>query len=252
MYGVSTFESCPMTVKEIRDPDFAKRFVQACDQHPDVPPFSSGRLVWVQRNLLLRYNIDVTVESVSKWYQGMTRPRTGKMKALAAILEVDEAWLSMGVGPHTKVRARDRQLRDASVEGALNVVAGFIQMNGGRPAFPDENDKRALDQNIDIYAIIKGAQMNFHVSTCQDAGDGNLTFSIPAKHDEIIVVGVVPVEPLHCVFLEITGDIINEHGDLKGGYRQLHVTRDGNRYKTGGVTIPQIHTFGSRSMQHAD
>lgn len=252
MYGSSTFEGFAMTAKEIRDPDFGKRFAQACDQHPDVPPFSSGRLVWIQRGLSLRFDIDVTIESVSKCYHGAARPRTAKMKALAALLEVDEAWLSLGVGPHAKTRTRDRQLRDASVDGAMNIVAGFIQMNGGRPAFPDEKDKRAADAHIDIYAIIKGAQMNFHVSTCQDAGDGKITFSIPANHDEIIVIGVVPVEPLRCVFLELTSDIIDEQGDLRGGYRQLHVTKDGNRFKAGDVTIPQIHTFGSRSMQHAD
>lgn len=70
--------------------------------------------------------------------------------------------------------------------GVVNVVVGLIQMDGGSPAFPADDDTRAQRENIDIYAVIKGAQYSFHVAFA--VGDAN--FVVPTRYENTIVLGV--------------------------------------------------------------
>jgi hypothetical protein len=44
----------------------------------------------------------------------------------------------MGIDP--EFQPHERKLRNAMADGAVNLVAGFIQMDGAYPAFPEESD----------------------------------------------------------------------------------------------------------------
>lgn len=190
----------------VRDKPFAQRFTQACDASSKNPPAAYGRLTWI-KNQLAELGADVSVETVRKWYSGEVKPRPDKLALLARILEVDEAWLSLGVDPN--LTPRERRVRDATVDGAVNLVAGFIQMDGGHPAFPDAEDSGP----VDIHAIIKGAKYDFHVAVIdQDGG-----FSVPTKRSGAIVLGVVRKSGFHVDLYEIDEETIEQEGHRRGG-----------------------------------
>lgn len=143
-------------------PDFARRMQQACDGNPNVPPVNYGRLGWFSSEIEKRFGKQVTIETVRKWFAGETIPRPQMMGYLAAVLEVDHAWLA--VGKATEMTEKQQRVRNAVADGAVNLIAGMIQICGGYPAFPTENDRRAKESKIDLYAVIKGAQYAFHVA----------------------------------------------------------------------------------------
>lgn len=71
------------------DKDFAQRLARACDDSQIIPPYGKGRQVYIAKRL------KVTQEAVRRWFSADSRPRVQIMSKLAALLEVDEAWLSL-------------------------------------------------------------------------------------------------------------------------------------------------------------
>ncbi|WP_242136955.1 hypothetical protein [Sphingomonas sp. TREG-RG-20F-R18-01] len=171
--------------KVFRSPDFGKRLEQACDQSPHCPPLHKGRLQWIADELKKRFKLSVSTETVRKWMHGESRPKQDKNLLLAQLLQVDPTWLFMGID--ADLEPREKRVRNAMADGIVNVIAGFIQIDGGNPAFPAEGDKRAVVDNVDLYAIIKGANYAFHVSL----GSDDYRFAVPTKHENVIVLGVM-------------------------------------------------------------
>lgn len=220
----------------MRDKLFAQRLNTACDGHPHIPEYGHGRQTWIKEKL------DVSHEAVRKWFSGETRPRPLKMKALARILEVDEAWLSLGVipdTPHDEKRARSGQ-----VEGAVNVVGGLIQMNGGHIAFPGDNDARA--SYVDLYAIIKGAQYAVNVALAKHISNGTYRFTLPKEYEQCKVIGAVHVYAHRVHLLNLTHEIIEQYKARKGGYFELLVHRVGSDYFISDTKVPRILSFADR------
>lgn len=195
----------------IRDEPFARRFMQACDAHRECPPLHHGRLAWVRDEFENRFKETVSLESVRKWSIGETKPYAGRMDLLAQLLEVPVEWLHLGA--ENGLSAREKKARNAMASGATNLVAGLIQLDGGHPAFPDEEGA------VDLHAIIKGAKYDFHISVADE--DGN--FRVPVDHDRLIVLGVVR-DGFSFEIYEIPTDVIDEYGERKG--RALEVAVD--------------------------
>lgn len=193
----------------IRDPDFARRFNQACDAHRDCPPLHHGRLAWVRDEFENRFREKVSLETVRKWSIGETKPYAGRMDLLAQLLEVPVEWLHLGA--EHGVSAREKKARNALASGAAKLVAGLIQLDGGHPAFPEEEGP------VDLHAIIKGAKYDFHVSLADDDG----RFVVPVDHEGVIVLGVVRKGFAFAVY-EIPVEVIDEFGERKG--RALEVS----------------------------
>lgn len=196
----------------IREPDFARRLDQACDGHSQVPPKHSGRLTWVQRELSGRFKEDVSVETVRKWFAGEAKPRPDKLAKIAQLLEVDVAWLSLGVDQN--MQPREQKVRNAMADGAVNLVAGLIQMDGGFPAFPAEGDKSAKKNHVDLHAIIKGAKYDLHISLGTPDGK-DWRFSVPTTYETLVVLGVVK-DGFNIQIVEIPAETI-ESGERHGG-----------------------------------
>ncbi|HEY3815448.1 MAG TPA: hypothetical protein VGL66_19685 [Caulobacteraceae bacterium] len=211
----------PPPLRVIRDRAFAQRLALASDGNSHVPPLNHGRLTWVKTQLDARFKESVSVETVRKWYAGEVKPRPEKVTLLAQLLEVDESWLSLGIDP--ELAPRDQKVRNAVAGGAVNVLAGFIQMNGGHPAFPDPGDKRAQDAHIDLYAIIRGAQYAFHVALAQETDDG-FRFTVPAQHEDTFQIGVVLLASLEIALIELTPDTIAA-GKRQGASIDVTVSR---------------------------
>lgn len=206
----------------IRDPAFAARLESACDSHSECPPLHQGRQTWVRDQLKMRFDTTASSEAVRRWFWGEVKPRPDKIAMLAEILLVDVVWLQLGIDQG--LSPRDRKARNALADGVVNVVAGFIQMDGGHPAFPAEGDVHAEKDNVDIHAIIRGGNYALHIALGTEAGEGLLIFPVPAKHNKVIVLGVIRAG-LAIEIFEIPPDLIADHGIRRGASIEVTVNR---------------------------
>jgi transcriptional regulator with XRE-family HTH domain len=220
--------------KKLVHPEFGKRLERACDGNPDVPPLNHGRLGWFVEQLT-KHNVDVSVETVRKWFAGETRPRHRPMTALAQILKVDELWLSSGKAP--EFTESQRRQNNVVAGGAVNVVAGFIQMDGGHPAFPLDNDQDALNNKIHLYSIIRGASYRFHIVTALGEGEDR-HFVVPHDARNTIILGLVPGDkPFSVTIYELPWEMIEEAGSRRS---------NGFDVKLDGPAWRKIKSFAER------
>jgi hypothetical protein len=194
--------------------DFAKRFVIACDDNPNVPEMNFGRLTWIATEFKKRFNVDVTSETVRKWKMGISRPHPHqKMVQLAEILRCEVAWLATGVSDG--VDKKQAKVRHQVADGAVNVIAGLVQMAGSHPAFPLPEDQFAVENHIDLYAIIRGVQHAFHIATGEPV-DGDVQFLIPIEVKNAIVLGIIPEGGLKFSIVQIDLESAEKNGSRRG------------------------------------
>lgn len=212
------------------DKGFAKRLHIACDQNPHVPDYGRGRQTWVKERM------KVSHEAVSKWFTGFARPKPEKMRQLAKVLGVDEAWLSLGITP--EIQPRERKTRTAALEGAVNYVMGLVQLNGGHCAPPPENDRRA--DSVDFYAILGGVQMAFLVSLATMTAKAEYRFRVPGDCESCVVIGLVQLDQVKVDMLHLPFPLIDKHKTSKGGYFEVSIKKQGVRYFTGKDEWPRM------------
>lgn len=221
----------------IRDEAFSKRLKSAISLNPHAPD-GHGRIKWLHSEMARRSGDDeaVSIEAVRRWIAGIMRPRPAKMTLIAQILEVNEAWLSLGISGD--LNPRERRARNAEAEGAVNLIAGLIQLSGGHPAFPDDNDRRAKQDCVDMYAIIKGASFAIHVSYCQE---DKCKFSVPNGFEDLTVIGVMKGEGFSFTCYELDAETIKEFGNKRGGSIELDIPA----YRLDAL---QIKSFAQRNF----
>ncbi|MER9524007.1 hypothetical protein NKI96_10525 [Mesorhizobium sp. M0292] len=206
-------------LKEIAHPEFGRRLEQACDGHPDVPPLNFGRLGWFVEQLAM-HDVHVANETVRKWFAGETLPRRQPQHALAQILKVDEGWLVTGKSP--EFSETQRKNHNVVAGGAVNVVAGFIQIGGGHPSFPEDGDELAKASKINLYAIIRGAHYRFHVSAL--IGERGGYFVVPHEASaNAIVLGVIPLPNFQVSIYELDWATIEKVGSRKPGAYEVRL-----------------------------
>lgn len=215
------------------DKGFSKRLNTACDGHPHIPEYGHGRQTWIKERL------NVSHEAVRKWFTGTSRPRPDKMRELALALEVDEAWLSLGIAPD--LEPRERRARNAQADGAVNLVTGLIQMNGGHCAFPDIKDPRG--GFVDVYAIVRGTSYSVHVSLATTFAEGMFNFVVPKEYQECRVIGVVHARSTRVHLIDMTTDMIDRFKVRKGGYFLIGVNYHDASYWSGSVKWNRIDNF---------
>lgn len=234
----------PSMIKSSEKAGFAKRLAHAAAQNPYVPEINRGRLTWIRAQLEKRYGENVSLETVRKWFAGESRPRHEKMKLLAELLQVDLTWLSLGAEGGGDVR--ERRARNASVDGAVNLVAGLIQMGGGAPAFPEEDDAEAHEVEIDLHAIIKGAHYDLHVCLAKSVTDTEVSFAPTSHFAKVFTLAVIPLGAFCFDILELPVEVIEQHGRRLGGVVELVVSRKGDGYTVGETPLPKIESFNRR------
>lgn len=212
-----TAERTASRTREIREPEFADRLQKAMDGNPLVPP-GYGRGAWLLRELKLHFPGDgeISSETMRRWLNGEVKPRPDKVRMLATVLKQNEAWLSLGID--SDLPPRELKARNAMAEGVVNLVAGLIQMHGGHPAFPEDDDKRAARNGVDLYAIVKGAQYALHISRGEAAPGhaGAFKFVVPPRYEDAFQIGVIEDGDLAFRLVEIPADLI-EVGRRHGG-----------------------------------
>lgn len=224
MVAIRKIKETPERV--IRDPEFAKRLNSACDASGHCPPLHKGRLTWVQVELKRHFKEEVSVETVRKWFAGEAKPRPEKVAMLAELLQVDISWLSLGVDKG--MAPRELKARGREIDGAVNIVAGLIEMDGGHAAFASDSDQK---RGVDLHAIIKGAKYDFHVTVQEDG-----VYRVPAQRDSVVVLGV-DKQGFGVGVVEIPEDLIARYGNNRGGVVELKATLKGLR---------RIDTFAQR------
>lgn len=198
-------------------PDLAKRLQIAIDTNRDVPLHNHGRLGWFQDRLSEK-GIEVGIETIRKWFIGATHPRPAAMLALAEILKDDPGYLSTGKRPDFNDA---QQRRHYTISGAMvNVVAGFIQADGGYPAFPAEDDVEAVKQGIHLFAIIRGAKYNLHIVPATEE-KGQFVFLVPHDAKDTLILGVLPAGRFAVRIFELDWESVERVGVRKSGGFQV-------------------------------
>jgi hypothetical protein len=183
-------DDAPKRWLAIRDPGFAARFERACLANPECPPLRQGRLAWIRDAFQNRFGESVTTTTIAKWNMGGMKPRGARVDRLAEILGVDRNLLYFG-SESGGSRQRPQRDRNPQVTGAVNVVAGMIQLDGGTIAFPHDDDSYAADDHVDLHAIIQGTSHALHIALGEKAKPGWYHFDIPTRHHRVIVLGLV-------------------------------------------------------------
>lgn len=219
----------------IRDKAFADRLETACEGNPHCPTEQyRGKQKWVYDNLEEQFGIKVSPEAVRKWFAGESRPRPKVMSKIAQLLEVDEAWLSIGTKPD--LLPQEKKVRNALADGAVNVVTGLIQMLGGHIAFPEKPDTSA-----DLFAIIGGRQREIVVRTAMSTGRGKHRFTVDKSAKGTTVIGMVPiVGTIAFTLLRIPFEEIETHGNLRGDFYEFEVKQQGESFKLGAIALSKI------------
>jgi hypothetical protein len=224
----------------IREAAFAKRLGQICDNHPHVPPLHHGRLTWVKRELE-KFDVPVSTETVRKWFSGEARPRRDKLKILAEIVRADEIYLSLGVVPEMDTGQQRKYQR--ALGGSVYLVAGMLEIAGYPVAFPEEGDPRA--DEVDLYAIINGVQKALKVTMVRDLGDWKFKLAVPLKHAAVTNIGIIRTSPVRFDVLVVPSELIDLHGDAKGGtHVEVLLNREDNVYLIGDTPVPVVRDFG--------
>lgn len=219
----------------VRDMPFARRLEKACEGNPHCPTDQHrGKQKWVYDGLAENFNVRVSPEAVRKWFAGESRPRPKIMNNLAQLLEVDEAWLSLGTKPDFTLG--EKKVRNALADGCVNLVTGLIQMLGGHIAFPENPDS-----SVDLYAIIGGRQREIVVLTAKPLGRNRYQFAVDTSAEGKIIVGVV-AEPGSMTFslINIPFDLVVSAGDLRGGFYNFSITEKDGGFKSGRTGLGKI------------
>jgi hypothetical protein len=64
----------------IRDKAFSNRLNSACDSNSHVPAYNYGRPSWIREHMASDMGVEVSTETVRKWFAGESRPRPDKMR----------------------------------------------------------------------------------------------------------------------------------------------------------------------------
>lgn len=209
---------------------FAGRLKQACDDHDQVPPYGHGRQAHIATRL------KVSQEAVRKWFTGEAVPKREKIKAPADLLEVDEAWLALGVEP--EIDRRQKRVHADRTDGAIYVMYGMFSLAGGHCAFPSEKDIRR--EFVDLYAILGGTQMAVHVCVGREISKDRFEFILPREFQDVRCIGFVHRGGMRFHAINLSYNGVAEHLEKKGGAYVLQVGRDAGTYKTGSTHWPII------------
>lgn len=216
--------------------DFAARLEKACDDSPHIPEKGKGRQVVIADML------GVSQEAARKYFAGLSLPRPVKMQLLAEKLDVDKSWLALGERPEMPRDAK--KLAGRVAEGSVLMVAGTIQIAGGKVAFPSPDDRRS--SYVDMYAIIGGHKLDIHVSNGRLVAPSKLEFVVPREYPDLRCIGFVQTNSPFFTLLDLTYQLIDEYKVKRSGDFTVQVDVNGDRFSVGHVQVPLFTVSGEQ------
>lgn len=220
---------------ELRDPDFAARLERACIDHPHCPTdLYRGKQKWLREELsALDQSFSASPEAIRKWFAGESRPRPKTMKAVAKVLHVDEAWLSLGIMP--EMTQAEKKKRSRTAEGGALLLAGLIQISGGNSTFPSPGDF----EREDLLAIIDGEAIEIDAPLARTLQAGVHLFTIKRGFEQRTVVGVLP-SGFGARLALINKKMILSYGVRRGDFIELEVSEQGGKLLVQHTQLPEI------------
>lgn len=215
---------------------FQRRLLDAVAGHPDVPTKQFGRQRWLIDRLASVADLQVTPNTVHKWFKGQSAPRHDHMRALAKTLSVDEAWLALGTRPLLDVSTGQRMRRDVSASAA--VLTGAFQMSGWQAGIPQSKDQvydlvvigdAGIVEIELISQVYEGSEVVYHVKE-------------PVQGRKLIELSLNSEDPNGNVSISFTlRDFSNVPRKSFGGYSLIS-----GRFKDDGSFLPH----NSETAQH--
>ena len=164
--------------------EFGFRLNQAIEAHPLSPPTPFGRQKWLIDKLATETGLEVSANTMHKWVNGTARPREDSVRKLARVLAVDEIWLAMGKRPGDQVGVSESAKAPASAPAHVMVLAGLIEMGGGRVTFPEgDSDTASMRANI-------GGKSIGVITVTGNARNGQVTYLVPEPAMDCRIVAV--------------------------------------------------------------
>ena len=186
---------------------------------------------------------NLSAELVSNWLRGELLPRPDKMRALAKVLKVDEVWLSLGAIP--ELSPEQKAERSIHAGGAVNFVAGLVQLGGGTIAFVEPNSLEFA--YADFHAIVRGKpyliKVSFGVLT-----NSQVKFAIPNEHARIKLIALVKERHDKFQLYEIPSQVVSQHGDKQGGYVDVVASGADGLLRIKKTVLPSITDFESYQL----
>lgn len=230
-------------MKEIRDPDFAARLERACIDHPYCPTdLYRGKQKWLREELdALGQDFSASAEAIRKWFAGESRPRPRMMKAVAKVLNVDEAWLSLGIMPD--MTQAEKKKRSRTAEGGALLLAGLIQISGGNSTFPSLGDA----DREDLLAIINGDAVEIDAPLARTLQTGLHLFTIKRGYERRKIVGIIP-RGFGAKMILITTKLIDA-SQRRGDYTEVKVSEIEGRFFIGSTRLPEVTSLDMLSSE---
>lgn len=172
--------------------EFAYRLNQAVEGHPLAPPTPFGRQAWLKEKLRGETRLEVSNNSISKWFNGLSTPRPDNIRKIARVLSVDDVWLGSGRKPETS--AREKGLNHAKARGGALALAGLLEMQGGRVTFPDQ-----ADDPSDLRVNLGDANFSAIVVSPRET-DNAWTFVVPEPLGAVRILSVTAAPGEDCGF----------------------------------------------------
>lgn len=231
-------ESDTIKPRRIIDKAFVRRLETACENHAHCPN-DYGKQKWIREQIQKKHGVRFSPEAVSKWFLGTSRPTIKTMALLASILEVDEAWLTLGKTPD--ITPTEKKRHTLWSDGSVNLLAGMIMLNGGQIAFNEDEE-----QEVDFFSIIHGK----HYSIKAAAGiqqDDKVLFVLPKNPDRLLNLGIIGSDTFTGVnVIKLPTDIIHKYGRRRGTHTELVVDRGAPGvagFSVGGQKLPIVRSL---------
>lgn len=216
--------------------EFAKRMRLACDGNQIVPAMNDGRLTWIQHHLKGE-GINVSLQTVMRWYHGDAYPRLPRMRALAKVLRVDQSWLALGAT--LQIDKDELKKTPLTVSGAVSAVFGFVQLAGWQCAWA-EGDHGAAH----FYSIIKGRQHAFHVTIGIPTANGKeMIFPVPRGFEKCVVLALVSSGATSADVWHMPLETLKRNVERGGGAYQVKAAREGRKLKLPRATLNPLTGF---------
>jgi transcriptional regulator with XRE-family HTH domain len=229
--------------------EFSKRFESAVDGHPLAPPSPYGRQAWVLEKLRKEVGLEVSPNTMSKWFNGTARPRADNIRKIAQVLQVDEVWLALGRKPSEQAAAPGGAER---ARGAVLLLAGLIEVEGGRVSFA-----AADEAPVDLHVNLNGESFDVVVATPKESDhDFACIVNEPTGESRVIAVAAksttaakgkakAKASPAICFDLY---DLTHAERKRFGGFSVIEMTRGENsRIRVGEDCISPMKTIAEIS-----
>lgn len=216
---------------------FVKRLIEACDRSALVPQANFGRQVTIAEQL------GVTNESVNKWFKATSMPRPPKMKELAKLLGVDEAWLALGTTP--EIDRQKRIVHGRNSDGATQLVFGMMTLAGIPCREIPSTDPRSA--YVDFCAMSDKNVLSICVTLGREIAEHTYEFFIIPEYKIARMIGVIVLGHDKFHFLDLDRESVDRLKTEKAPSFRIVAKRDGSgtKYQTEDYAWPVIRTFSN-------